>query len=228
MKTKNLLYLLVLLPLLSYTQVNTLQINGKYMGKNLFLKNTFTSDYGYCAFDVKINGLKSTAEVNSDIVEVFLDQKDLGLKRGDSVAVTIQYRLDCSPKKAPSIMNPGCLLSYSNTKNKLQNSFIIEGEFTAGSLLVFNPYNNKTNSYCLKKVIIDNKPFKVDLNHEIVSIDLYKMNNFGTYETPEELVKALEKGTKEGDKIKIEFIYSKDNDPTIINPELIAPSTKKK
>lgn len=207
----------------------TMVVEGFYTGKNLLIKNSFTSSYGFCIEEIKTNGYISPAGIADEIVEVPLDiLRKVGVKIGDSVKIEIRYKLACSPKIKPAILNPGALLSYSNKLDKNVNRFTLEGEFVWGTLLIINPYNPSDKTYCLKEIKINGKNFETDLNKEIVSLDIKKLGQPTVFNSEAEEKAAKEKGgLKEGDKIQIEFVYAKNSDPTILNPELITPWTAK-
>lgn len=211
-------------------ETTTMKVEGFYTGKNLLVKNFYGGSVwkeaiGFCIIEIKTNGHISPANIAAEIVEVPLDiLHKVGVKIGDSVKVEIRYKVGCSPKIQPAILNPGALLSYQNKLNSNENRMILQGEFTWGSLLMINPYNTADKKYCIKDIKINGKAFETDLNKEIVSLDLTKLGQTTVFNSEEEEKSAKAKGgLKEGDKIQIEIVYSKSSDPTILNPELITP-----
>jgi len=235
MKTKlfKLALLLTVLTCKLYGQTpetTTTLVGGYYTGKNLIVKNCYSNLEGYsiktfAIRQVKINGHISTAEINSDIFEIPLDElKPLGLKLGDSITVEIKYLMASSPKTKPSILNPGALLPFQNNINSTENHLTIEGEFSWGALFIINPYNSANKTYCIKDVKINGKIFNVDLNKEIISIDINKLGEPSHFNSEaEEKAAKTKTWLKVGDKIQIEFTYAKGSDPIILNPELITP-----
>ncbi len=91
------LFLLSFLPI----QAAKLIIEGKFQNKNLFVHNAVAQGgVGFCAKEVKVNGLVTTDETNSTAFEI--DLISLGLKFGESVIIEITHNDGCVPK----ILNP--------------------------------------------------------------------------------------------------------------------------
>lgn len=81
-------------------------IEGRYQLRNIFVINPVSSDgVGFCAYEVTINGIVSSDEVNSQAFEI--DLTIWNLKVGDPVTVVIKHKDGCTPK----ILNPGALES---------------------------------------------------------------------------------------------------------------------
>jgi len=94
-------------------------LEGKYMGKNIFVKNPFGgAGVGFCVFEVTVNGKLSPDEVNQSAFEIDFGNHDL--KLGDKVIVNIKHKDDCTPE----VLNPEVLKSKStfNTKKITFNS----------------------------------------------------------------------------------------------------------
>ncbi len=73
-----------------------LVIKGTYQGENIYVKNPFApSGVGFCAYEVTVNGMITTDEINSSAFEV--DLSVYGFKIGDEVNVVIRYKDDCTP-----------------------------------------------------------------------------------------------------------------------------------
>lgn len=71
-------------------------IKGTYQGENIYVKNPFApSGVGFCAYEVTVNGMITTDEINSSAFEV--DLSVFGFKVGDDVNVVIRYKDDCTP-----------------------------------------------------------------------------------------------------------------------------------
>lgn len=93
---KSLYLLIVLFLLVGSTSAAVLVVEGNYQGKNLFVKNPFSSTgVGFCAYEVRVNGELTTDEVNSSAFEI--DFTALNLKEGEKVVVAIKHKDDCSP-----------------------------------------------------------------------------------------------------------------------------------
>jgi len=82
----------------------TIMLEGRYQQRNIFVINAASSDgVGYCIFDVLVNGLLTTDEINTQAFEI--DLTIYGLKNGDPVNILIKHKDGCTPK----ILNPGAL-----------------------------------------------------------------------------------------------------------------------
>jgi hypothetical protein len=82
----------------------TLLIEGKYQNKNIYIQNSFSnSGVGFCAYEVRVNGERSTDEVNSSAFEI--DLRNYNLKEGDAVQIQIFHKEGCSPR----VLNPEVL-----------------------------------------------------------------------------------------------------------------------
>ncbi len=78
------------------TLAEELVIRGTYQGENIYVKNPFApSGVGFCAYEVTVNGMITTDEINSSAFEV--DLSIYGFAVGDEVNVVIRYKDDCSP-----------------------------------------------------------------------------------------------------------------------------------
>ncbi len=79
----------------------TLVIEGKYQNKNILVHNSIAkSGVGYCAKEIKVNGIITSDETNSSAFEI--DLTALKLKIGEKVVIEIVHEKDCRPK----ILNP--------------------------------------------------------------------------------------------------------------------------
>ena len=82
----------------------TIMIEGRYQQRNLFVINAASSDgIGYCIYEVFVNGLITTDEINTQAFEI--DLTIYGLKTGDPVNILIKHKDGCAPK----VLNPGAL-----------------------------------------------------------------------------------------------------------------------
>ena len=122
--------LLIISLLLSHFVVNAGQIEfrGTYQGENLYVKNPFAATgVGFCVYEVTVNGMTSTDEINSAAFEV--DLSVYGFALGEAVVVTINYKDGC----LPSVLNPGVL----NAKT----SFVIEELKVQGNRVAWKTRN---------------------------------------------------------------------------------------
>lgn len=82
----------------------TILLEGRYQQRNIFVINAASSDgIGYCIYEVLVNGLLTTDEINTQAFEI--DLTIFGLKTGDPVNILIKHKDGCTPK----ILNPGAL-----------------------------------------------------------------------------------------------------------------------
>ena len=81
-------------------------LEGKYQNKNIYVSNAFGSEgYGYCTYEIRVNGDLITDGVNSSAFEIDLNNFELEL--GDAVIIEIRHKRGCAPK----VINPGGLTS---------------------------------------------------------------------------------------------------------------------
>lgn len=191
MKTK-LLFTVVAMAcgLTSYVAQNVITLEGQYLGKNLFVKNTYgTGGVGYCITEIKVNGKTTRDKINADIFQINL--AECGLKTGDKAKVEIICKAGCTPKTNPLVLNPAALES--------NGSLVLDGTFKWQNLYV----SNSKGSEGVKEVLVNGKSVSAKTKSDFFEIDLMSL------------------GLNDGDKIKVEFKYSKGNDPVIINPEAV-------
>jgi hypothetical protein len=102
---KRLLVLFITFYLFCFNAMSAdLVFKGFYQGENLLVKNPFTSTgVGFCIYEVNVNGLTTTDEINSSAFEINLNQ--LGFEVGQEITVTIRYKPDCKP----IVLNPQVL-----------------------------------------------------------------------------------------------------------------------
>lgn len=99
------LFFIALLTVISgLAQAGNLILEGRYQMRNLFVINSISSDgVGYCVYEVTMNGLVTSDEINSQAFEI--DLSIYNLKLGDPVTVIIKHKDGCSPK----VLNKGAL-----------------------------------------------------------------------------------------------------------------------
>jgi hypothetical protein len=82
---------------LSKSRAATLIVEGKYQNKNVYVHNSFISNgVGFCAKEIRVNGMITTDETNSSAIEI--DLRSLRLKYGDTVVIEIEHGDGCTPK----------------------------------------------------------------------------------------------------------------------------------
>lgn len=85
-------------------QAGNIVLEGRYQNRNIFVINSIASDgVGYCVYEVTMNGLVTTDEINSQAFEI--DLSIYNLKEGDPVTVIIKHKDGCTPK----VLNKGAL-----------------------------------------------------------------------------------------------------------------------
>ena len=89
---------------LSSALAGIIVVEGKYQDKNLYIQNGYAGNgVGFCTYEVTINGVTSTDEVNSSAFEI--DFAAFQIKPGTPVIVEIKHKDDCVPK----VLNPEAL-----------------------------------------------------------------------------------------------------------------------
>lgn len=90
---------LLFIPVVAYS--GEIALEGTYQGENLYVNNPYAeSGVGFCVYEVMVNGMTSTDEINSNSFEI-----DLAVYRfaiGDPVRVVIKYKEGCQPR----VINP--------------------------------------------------------------------------------------------------------------------------
>ena len=172
-------------------------VEGKYQDKNLYIQNGYAGNgVGFCTYEVTINGVTSTDEVNSSAFEI--DFAAFQIKPGTPVVVEIKHKDDCVPKVLnPEALKPKAtfevvninidkngLLNWS-TKNEMGslpyvveqyrwNKWIPVGEVKGGGSMDNNVYSFQTtahsgeNKFRVKQVGYGDMP-KVSANVTFVS-----------------------------------------------------------
>jgi hypothetical protein len=106
----------------------TIVMEGRYQQRNIFVINATSSDgVGFCVYEVTVNGLITSDEINSQAFEI--DLSIYGLKSGDPVTVVIKHKDGCTPR----LLNPGALEpapSFICTKIECNTSGMLTWEAT--------------------------------------------------------------------------------------------------
>jgi len=89
-------------------------LEGTYIGKNLYILNPDIEN-GFCVKEVKVNGLKTRDELNSNSFEI--DFSQMNIETGKNVYIQIFHKPNCKP----IIINPEVLVekldfSFQNAK----------------------------------------------------------------------------------------------------------------
>lgn len=81
-----------------------IEIRGTYQGENLYVKNPFAAaGVGFCVYEVSVNGMTTTDEINSAAFEI--DLAVYGFNLGDPIRIAINYKDGCLPR----VLNPDVL-----------------------------------------------------------------------------------------------------------------------
>ncbi len=112
-----------------FCTAGTIVLEGRYQLRNIYVINSASPDgVGYCVYEVTMNGLVTTDEINSQAFEV--DLSIYNLKLGDPVTVNIRHKDGCTPK----ILNPGALEpapSFECSKIECSKEGLLTWETTA-------------------------------------------------------------------------------------------------
>lgn len=83
-----------------------IELRGTYQGENLYVQNPFAaSGVGFCVYEVTVNGMTTTDEINSSAFEI--DLTVFGFQVGEQITVTVRCKEGCTAR----ILNPEVLKS---------------------------------------------------------------------------------------------------------------------
>ncbi|MBC7695896.1 MAG: hypothetical protein H7141_10685 [Burkholderiales bacterium] len=101
---KNLFFIFSFVILSFNLKSSVLIVEGKFQNKNIFIQNAFGANgVGFCATEIKVNGVITTDEVNSSSFEI--DLTAMNIKPGQKVVIEISHKSDC----VPVVLNPEVL-----------------------------------------------------------------------------------------------------------------------
>jgi hypothetical protein len=127
--------IVLLLLIVTSGYAGSIVLEGRYQQRNIFVINaTATDGVGFCIYEVTVNGLVSSDEINSQAFEI--DLSIYNFKHGDAVMVEVKHKDGCTPK----ILNPGALEpspSFDCNKIEVNQSGVLTWETTGelGKLL---------------------------------------------------------------------------------------------
>jgi len=102
MKPLHLFLVFCLSPLISFA--GEIELKGTYQGDNLYVKNPYIdSKVGYCVFEVMVNGMTTTDEINSSSFEIDLSVYQLAI--GSPVHIVLKHKDGCQPM----VVNPNVI-----------------------------------------------------------------------------------------------------------------------
>jgi len=108
---KKLIAILVLCHAALLGLCNVYVLEGVYQGEDIYVQNPFSDEgVGFCIFEVQVNGLVTSDEVNSSAFAVDLSMYEFQL--GAEVIITIRSKANCEPK----IINPSAISPSSTAK----------------------------------------------------------------------------------------------------------------
>ncbi len=101
---KNSLLIICLMYMVTFCKAGVLVVEGKFQNKNLYIQNSFgTNGVGFCATEIRVNGVVTTDDVNSSAFEI--DLAAMNIKIGQRVTIEISHKSDC----IPVVLNPEVL-----------------------------------------------------------------------------------------------------------------------
>ncbi|MCH2214254.1 MAG: hypothetical protein MK086_03700 [Flavobacteriales bacterium] len=108
MKIVHLSFILFLSGVINTVQSSSTTMIGVYQGKDLYVKNPFSSDgVGFCVFEVYVNGELTSDEINSSAFAI--DFSILGINKGEEIEITINHKEGCGPM----VLNPEAIEPHS-------------------------------------------------------------------------------------------------------------------
>ncbi|MFT7157881.1 MAG: hypothetical protein ACI8Q1_002905 [Parvicella sp.] len=99
-------------------------LEGKYQQRNIYIAQAIGSEgFGFCAFEIRVNGSLVTDGINSSAFEI--DLSPFNFKLGDQILIEIRHKSGCTPK----ILNPGGLKpkpTFNTIDIKIDKNQILE------------------------------------------------------------------------------------------------------
>ena len=81
-----------------------IDLRGTYQGENLYVQNPFASSgVGFCIYEVTVNGMTTTDEINSSAFEI--DLTVFGFEIGEEISISVKCKENCSAR----VLNPDVL-----------------------------------------------------------------------------------------------------------------------
>ena len=127
-------FLLGLLSCALAANASVIVLEGNYQGKNLFVQNPFSeAGVGFCVYEVSVNNMVATDEINSNAFEV--DMANFALKPGDKVTVKISHKDGCTPVVLnPEVLKPKSTFEVVNQEVTADGTFQWTTENETGEL----------------------------------------------------------------------------------------------
>ena len=114
-------FLLLFLAFPFFAISQNIELRGTYQGENLYVQNSFAvSGVGFCVYEVTVNGMTTTDEINSNAFEI--DLAVFGFYIGEQIFVNVRYKEGCTATILnPEILNPRATFEIESMKIDGQN-----------------------------------------------------------------------------------------------------------
>jgi hypothetical protein len=98
-----------------------IELRGTYQGENLYVQNPFAvSGVGFCVYEVTVNGMTTTDEINSSAFEVDLSVFEFTI--GDQISVSIRCKEGCTARVVnPEVLKPRATFEIVSVKVETTN-----------------------------------------------------------------------------------------------------------
>ena len=119
MMKQSLLLLFLAFPFFAISQ--NIELRGAYQGENLYVQNPFAaSGVGFCVYEVTVNGMTTTDEINSNSFEI--DLAVYGFYIGEQISVNVRCKEGCTASVLnPEILKPRATFEIESIKIDGQN-----------------------------------------------------------------------------------------------------------
>jgi hypothetical protein len=201
---RNLLLLLILVLVQWSATAGQIELRGTYQGENLYVKNPFSATgVGFCVYEVTVNGMTSTDEINSTAFEI--DLAVYGFSLGEPVVVSINYKEGCLPR----VLNADVL----NAKA----SFEIEEFKVQGDNVVWKT-RNETGA--LPFIV---EQFRWNKWIAVGQVDGFGVEGINSYSAPvrlhagENRFRIRQTDSRKASKISTELVHSSSKEPVSFN-----------
>ena len=119
MMKQSILLLFLAFPFFAISQ-NT-ELRGSYQGENLYVQNPFAaSGVGFCVYEVTVNGMTTTDEINSNSFEI--DLSVFGFYVGEQISVNVRCKEGCTATIInPEVLKPRATFEIESMRIEGQN-----------------------------------------------------------------------------------------------------------
>ena len=114
-------FLLIFLVFSFFVNAQNIELRGTYQGENLYVQNPFAaSGVGFCVYEVTVNGMTTTDEINSNSFEI--DLSVFGFYIGEQISVNVRCKEGCTARILNSeVLNPRATFEIESMKIDGQN-----------------------------------------------------------------------------------------------------------